>query len=33
MAELCFQPGKIVLPGNESVCLKRNGADREAARP
>ena len=23
MAELCFQPGKIVLPGNENLCLKR----------
>ena len=24
MAEPCFQPGKIVLPGNENLCLKRS---------
>ena len=24
MAELCFQPGKIVLPGNGNLCLKRS---------
>jgi hypothetical protein len=33
MAELCFSTGKIILPGNEDMCLKRSGADREAARP